>query len=327
MGLRKSYCRPQTRNLLIPMKKYRIAVVGIGGVGGYYGGLLANRFANDENHEVVFIARGKHKELIAQQGLKLALDGEELVVQPSMVTDEPGHLGHFDLVLFCVKSYSLQQVAEHMAPNIGPDTVILPLLNGVESIAYLQERFPEAQVLWGCVYIIASIKEPGVVQVQGTYNRLIWGNPELPEQTLQRIKTLFSEAGINHEHYGQEVKSKVWEKFSFISPVASLTSLTHQTMGQIMEQPELAAQLQQLMQELVQVAHAKEISLPEDIITRNLAVVERMQRGVTSSMERDFAQEKETELENLTGYVVREAQKYGVAVPQYEQVYQELKGV
>lgn len=308
------------------MKKYRIAVVGIGGVGGYYGGLLANRFAKDENHEVVFIARGKHKELIAQQGLKLALDGEELVVRPSMVTDETAHIGHFDLVLFCVKSYSLQQVAEQMAPNIGPETVILPLLNGAESIAYLQQRFPEAQVLWGCVYIIASIKEPGVVQVQGQYNRLIWGNPELPEQTLQRISTLFDEAGINHEHYGQEVKSKVWEKFSFISPVASLTSLTHQTMGQIVEQPELAAQLQQLMQELVQVAHAKGIPLPDDIIKRNLAVVERMQRGVTSSMERDFAQGKDTELENLTGYVVREAQKYGVSVPQYEQVYHKLKG-
>ncbi|WP_266205492.1 ketopantoate reductase family protein [Pontibacter kalidii] len=308
------------------MEKYKIAVVGIGGVGGYYGGKFAQRFAGDEKYEISFIARGAHKEKLEQEGLRLELDEEVQTVHPDRVTADPSSLGKLDLILFCVKSYGLAQVAEQLAETIGPDTVILPLLNGVESIAYLQQRFPEAQVLWGCVYIISSIKEPGVVQVQGKYNRLIWGNPRLPQQKLQQVKRLFDEAGINHEHYEQEVEEKVWEKFSFISPVASLTSLTHQPMGQIVEQPALRAQFQELTLELMEVARAKGVILPAELVKQNLAVVERMQQHVTSSMERDFAQGKETELENLTGYVVREAAKYGVPVPQYEQVYRELKG-
>jgi 2-dehydropantoate 2-reductase len=307
------------------MGKYRIAVVGIGGVGGYYGGKLAQRFAADKNYEVIFVARGGHRKKIEQEGLTLELDGQLQTARPAFVTDQPERLGKLDLILFCVKSYSLEQVAGQLASSITPETVLLPLLNGVESIEYLQRRFPEAQVLWGCVYIIASIKAPGVVQVQGKYNRLIWGSPDSPQDKLERIKYLFDEAGINHEYYEQEAEVKVWEKFSFISPVASLTSLTHQTMGQIMEQPALQEQLQQLMLELVQVAKARGIELPGDIVARNLDVVERMQRHVTSSMERDFANGNNTELENLTGYIVREAEKYGVAVPMYQQVYQALK--
>ncbi|TPE45813.1 ketopantoate reductase family protein [Pontibacter mangrovi] len=308
-------------------QKYRIAVVGIGGVGGYYGGRLAQRFAGDDKYEIIFVARGAHKEKIEQEGLKLELEQETLTVLPDVVTDKPGELGQLDLILFCVKSYSLEQVAEQFAPSITSETMILPLLNGVESIEYLQRRFPEAQVLWGCVYIISSIKAPGVVQVQGKYNRLVWGNPKLPQDKLQHIKWLFDDAGINHEYYEQEVEAKVWEKFSFISPVASLTSLTHQSMGRIMEQEPLRQQLQQLMQELVQVAKAKGIHLPQDMVARNLAVVEKLPQGATSSMERDFADGNRTELENLTGYIVREAEKYRVEVPIYEQVYRELKGL
>ncbi|WP_299757177.1 ketopantoate reductase C-terminal domain-containing protein [uncultured Pontibacter sp.] len=175
------------------------------------------------------------------------------------------------------------------------------------------------------MYIISSIKSPGVVQVQGKYNRLVWGNPKLKQEKLEHLKWLFDEAGINHEFYGQEVEAKVWEKFSFISPVASLTSLTHKSMGSIMANEELKLQLQQLMQELVLVAKAKGINLPLDMVERNLAVVEKLPQEATSSMERDFASGNRTELENLTGYIVREAEKFGLPVPQYQQVYEDLR--
>lgn len=307
------------------MGKYRIAVVGIGGVGGYYGGKLAQRFAADDKYEVIFVARGDHKNRIEKEGLLLEQGEESETIHPTTVTDDPATIGLTDLILFCVKSYSLAQVAEQFAQSIKPDTVLLPLLNGVESIEYLQQRFRDAQVLWGCVYIISSIKAPGVVQVQGKYNRLVWGNSKLPPQTLESINRLFDEAGINHEQYGQEVETKVWEKFSFISPVASLTSLTHQSMGSIMGQEALKVQLQELMQELVLVAKTKGINLPEEMVERNLAVVVKLPQEATSSMEGDFASGHRTELENLTGYIVREAEKHGIAVPKYEQVYRELK--
>ncbi|AKD04630.1 2-dehydropantoate 2-reductase [Pontibacter korlensis] len=306
------------------MEKFRIAVVGMGGVGGYYGGKLAQRFASDENHEVIFIARGAHKQRIEQEGLKLRLEGEVEAIRPTVVTDKLEDLGKLDLILFCVKSYGLKQVAEQLAPSITSDTILLPLLNGVNGIEYLQQRFQEANTLWGCVYIISSIKEPGVVQVQGKYNRLVWGNPKVSEKLLKKVKFLLDESGINHEYYEQEVEARVWEKFSFISPVASLTSLTHKTMGEIAASADLKNQLQLLIQELVSVAKAKDVMLPADMVERNLEVLQRLPQNATSSMERDFSSGNATELENLTGYIVREAQNYAVEVPQYQQVYQEL---
>lgn len=125
------------------MEKYRIAIAGIGGIGGYYGGKLARRFAADAAYEVIFIARGPHKAAIAQQGLKLELDSETLAANPSTVAESGEALGKLDLILFCVKSYSLEEVAEQLAASIGPDTVLLPLLNGIEGIEYLQRRFPD----------------------------------------------------------------------------------------------------------------------------------------------------------------------------------------
>ncbi|RIJ41742.1 ketopantoate reductase family protein [Pontibacter oryzae] len=307
------------------MEKYRIAVVGIGGVGGYYGGKLAQRFAADESHEVIFIARGEHKAAMLEHGLKIEMGNESFTAHPNTITDRSEQLGPLDLVLFCVKSYSLEQVAEQLAANIAPSTVLLPLLNGIDGMDYLHERFSGTTTLWGCVYIISSIKAAGIVQVQGKYNRLIWGKPELSETTRQKLDWLFTEAGINHEFYAKEVAEKVWEKFSFISPVGSLTSFTHKSMGDITNDPKLKAQLAQLIEELASLAKAKGLELPADIVQRNLAIVDKLPPTATSSMQRDVVAGKQSEVETLTGYIVREAATFSVDVPLYQEIYKGLK--
>ncbi|GAB3815083.1 ketopantoate reductase family protein [Pontibacter rugosus] len=306
------------------MDKYKIAVVGIGGVGGYYGGKLAKRYADDPGYEITFIARGDHKSKIEKEGLRLELEEGTAFIHPSKVVETPQQLGKQDLIIFCVKSYSLEQVAEQFETNITPATVLLPLLNGVDGIEYLQNRYPEAQTLWGCVYIVSSKTAPGVVKVQGKYNRLVWGNPKLPAEVLQRVKALFEDAGINQEFY-DDVENKVWEKFAFISPVASLSSLSDKTMGQLVGQDDLRQQLINLMQEIKLIAAAKGVELPENIVEQNLKVVEKLPHEATSSMQRDFREGNRTELENLTGYIVREGEKAGISTPTYAEVYQQLK--
>ncbi|WP_299757179.1 2-dehydropantoate 2-reductase [uncultured Pontibacter sp.] len=123
------------------MGKYKIAVVGLGGVGGYYGGKLAQRFARTYKYEIIFVARGAHKEAIEQYGLTLELGEEVQTIKPDSVVSDPKQMGQLDLILFCVKSYSLEQVAEQFAESINSYTLLLPLLNGIESIEYLQQRF------------------------------------------------------------------------------------------------------------------------------------------------------------------------------------------
>lgn len=306
------------------MHKYRIAVVGLGGVGGYYGGKLAQRFAHTSTHEVIFIARGEHATQISTHGLRLQLASGTETIHPDVVTDASEQLGPLDLVLFCTKSYGLAAAADKVADSIHAGTVVLPLLNGVEGIEYLFKRFPEAKVLWGCVYIISSIVAPGAVQVQGKYNRLVWGNPNLPVQVLQQVHALLQQASINQEQYAQ-VEEKVWEKFSFISPVASLTSLTGKGMGEVYTTPDLLQHLQGLMEELITVAAAKGVQLPENLVQQNLEVLQKLPPNATSSMQRDFAEQRLTELENLTGYIVRQAAELGVEAPMYKQVYQKLQ--
>ncbi len=304
--------------------KFRIAVVGIGGVGGYYGSRLAKKYGNSEDYEIIFIARGAHKKEIAANGLTIKYEGTSEAVHPTVVTDDMASLGKLDLVIFSVKSYSLHQVAEQLKDSIGESTFLLPLLNGIESIEYLGQLYPEAKLLWGCTYIISSVASPGVVEVQGKYNRLVWGNPALAPEELAAIKAIFENADIHNELYS-DIKDKVWEKFSFISPLASFTSYTNEPAGNILQQETLKEQLRELILELKSVATAKGIRLPADIIEHNIQLLNKFPKETTSSMHRDYINGNQTELENLTGYIVREGEKAGIATPAYHRIYKSLK--
>ncbi|MCC9138890.1 ketopantoate reductase family protein [Pontibacter silvestris] len=304
--------------------KLRIAVVGIGGVGGYYGGKLAQRYADSEDTEIIFIARGKHKEEIQTNGLTINVGSSKFTVKPDLVTDDVAGLGKLDIIVFCVKSYSLDKIAEDFRPSIDESTFLLPLQNGIESIEYLDKLYPAAKLLWGCVYIISSVGAPGVIEVKGEYNRLVWGNPELPVKELDRIHKLFTDAGIISELYS-DIVVKVWNKFSFISPVATLTSAIGKTMGEIYENAELKENLRILMRELLAVAHAKGVEIEASIIDTNMKILGKLPKDATSSMQRDFMNNNQTELETLIGYIVREAQKSKVETPLFSKLYGQLK--
>ena len=142
----------------------RIAVVGIGGVGGYFGGKLARAYASTGEHELIFIARGEHLKAIQQNGLRLFTCEGDYTAWPNIATDHPDRLGILDLILFCVKSYALEESAELFKDHVCERNVAIPLLNGVNSAQRIKSVLPSADIVGGSVYIISHIEKPGVIR-------------------------------------------------------------------------------------------------------------------------------------------------------------------
>ena len=302
----------------------KTAIVGIGGIGGYYGGLLARHYADDKNVEIVFIARGNHLVQIKKSGLKLITAKETLTVRPDLATDNPSGCGIFDCVIFCVKAYDLEESAELFSPAIGENTLVISLLNGVDNADRLRVILNKGKILNGCVYISAHIVRPGVVQQEGVLTKLFFGNES--DETLdgKKLEAFFGKANIDAQ-YRTDINNIVWEKYVLISAFASATAYLKKTMRGILESENGKKLLEQLLAEVLYIAKAKQIVLPEGIREQIIAKVSTFPLTTKTSMQMDFENGGKAELETFTGFIVREAEKYGISVPTYEKVYIALK--
>lgn len=302
----------------------RIAVVGIGGIGGYYGGKLAMAYAGSGRHEIVFIARGEHLAAIRKNGLRLITPDGEFNAVPTLATDNPNEGGLLDLVLFCVKSYGLDDAARMIAGSIRKGSVILPLLNGVNITERLKALIPECTVLNGCVYIGASIEAPGVVHHKGGTGLLIFG-PDRNEdvEKYRGIETLLKEAGIPVE-LARDAALPVWTKYIFIDPLAVVTARLGKTFGAILENEGDREMLAGLMKEVESVARAKGVNFPEDIVQATLQKAAGFPYATRTSFQLDYEKGRQTELDIFAGYVVKAGKELGIATPLHERIYGEL---
>jgi len=301
----------------------KIAVVGIGGVGGYYGGRLAKHYHLDGNTEIVFIARGGQLTAIRNQGLRLLHAGGEFTVQPDMATDVPeGAI--FDMVLFCVKSYSLANSARMLAGSIGANTTVVSLLNGVDNAARLREVLQDAVVLNGCVYLSAHVAGPGLVRQVGGSGQLFFGSPATTGYDAGKIEALLRAAGIDAAHTG-DIEKVVWEKFLFIAPLAGATAYTERTVGEVVNDPESRSLLEALLDELLAVADALGLKFADTIRQDTLRKARGFPPQTKTSLQLDFEKGSRTELETFTGFTVREAHRLGIPAPLHEKVYSRLR--
>lgn len=303
--------------------RVRIAVVGLGGVGGYYGGKLARHCLNREDREVIFIARGDHLKAIQKNGLQqITVEGTFTAI-PHLATDDPTGVGVFDLVLFCVKAYDLEESAKMLKNNISEQTVAVTLLNGVDHAERLKELLPKARVLNGCVYIGAYRVSPGVVRQVGGSCKLFFGPEDGRCKEARWVEAVLREAGIQAE-YREDIKTVVWEKYLFISPVANATTYLGKTFGELLRSEESMKLLDGLLDELERVARDQGVRLPQEIHRMSLERISSFPPETKSSMQLDFERGAKTELDALTGYVVRYARDHGMAVPTYGEVYEWL---
>ncbi|QQS31106.1 MAG: 2-dehydropantoate 2-reductase [Sphingobacteriales bacterium] len=300
----------------------KILIAGIGGVGGYFGGRLAQKNHNNPNLDIYFLARGEHLKQIQQHGLKVInKTGETFTATPKLATDDVFQTGVADFILICTKGYDLEQTILQLKPCIAEHTIILPLLNGVDAKERIQQFLPETKILQGCVYIASHKKEAGVIENDGQFQKIFFGDGTTDNPSLIWLEKTMKEAGIDAT-YSKNILAVTWEKFIFISPIATATSFFNTSFGPLLKDHEPT--VVQLIDEIIKVARSKGIETPEEIAEKTLNRLRLLPPENTSSMHRDFKANHQTELNSLTGYVVNQAKDLQVETPVYNKVYFQL---
>ena len=305
------------------MSKTKIVIVGTGGVGGFIGGKLASYYLGSPFVEVDFLSRGEALKRIIRSGLQVDAQQGSFTAFPNMATNRAESIGEADFLLLCTKAYDVDQVIEQIRPMVGPRTVILPFLNGVDSTEKLRRAWPDRAVWDGCVYIVAYMVEPGHIVERTNGYRYFFGSRDDKDARLSELERLFSDASIQATHQA-DIERRVWDKLAFISTVATATSYTDKTYGEVLSDALMRADFDGLLSEFCAVAQARGVQLSEGIGQKIVAQMERIPADTTTSMQRDFRAGRPTELESLTGYVVREAHRLGVATPIYDRMYAAL---
>lgn len=297
----------------------RIGILGLGGVGGYFGGLLAKAYYKSDEVEVIFIARGATQKAIADSGLKIVTDESEMIVYPKLVSNNPEEIGELDYLICATKTYDIEESLLSLQSCIVAKTVILPLYNGVDAPERIQKIFPQNDILQGCVYIISMITLPGTIRKMGFYEKLFFGSKTVSASKLEELQQIFQQARIE-SYLVENIEETVWEKFIFISALATTTSYLNQNIGEIRDNPDAMSVYVGLVHEIDAVAKAKGLKLPDDIVNQTVLKLEKSPREATSSMHRDLLAGKNTEAFSLTKFVLNEGIKYGVKTPLYEKI-------
>jgi 2-dehydropantoate 2-reductase len=307
------------------MKETTIIFAGIGGVGGYFGGMLAKHYENNTAIKIKFLARGEHLKAIQKKGLKVITKNTEFTAHPTVASNNANELDIADYILICTKSYDLETTLEQLRPCINDQTILLPLLNGVDSKERIEKQFPNNLVLDGCVYIVARLTEPGVITNSGNIQTLYFGNSDSENKKLLTLEQLLKDASIEAT-FTKNIQSIVWEKFIFISATATATSYFNCSIGELLASSEKLETLVNLIEEIITLAKAKQIPISENITESTLTRLKALPFETTTSMHSDFESGKlQTESDSLSGYVIREAEVNNIETPIYKQLYTKLK--
>ncbi|HEY0811981.1 MAG TPA: ketopantoate reductase family protein [Pseudonocardia sp.] len=288
----------------------RIAVMGTGGVGGYFGAKLATAGC-----DVAFVARGRHLEALRAGGLRVESPLGDLHLRDVAVTDDPGQLAPVDLVLFGVKLWDTEPAAEQLRPLMREGTAVVSFQNGVVSDEILGKVLGPEHVLGGLCYIAATIAEPGLIRHSGPLQKLVFGEYDgAMSARVAAFRDACRDSGIDVE-VSDRIEQAIWEKFVFLVGLSGTTSLTRTPIGPIREQPRSRAFLRDVMDEVVQVARAQGVELPEDYADDRLDFVDGVPATMTSSMHRDLERGNRLEVSWLSGDVVERGRAWGVATP------------
>ena len=297
----------------------RFAVVGTGGVGGYFGGRLARA-----GHEVHFIARGPHLAAIREHGLRVDSIGGDFVVYPVDATDDPAEVGYVDTVIVGVKTSQLTEAAEQARSLVGPKTVVLPLLNGVNASNELINVLGPGHMLGGVCRIGAEIVEPGHIRHSAMEPSIILG--ELDNQRSDRSEALrgaLVDSGAQAE-IAPDISVAIWEKFMLIATWSSIGAVTRAPVGAWRASAGARSMAESCLREILALAHARGVPVPGDRVTTTLKTIDGVPPTSTASMQRDIMAGRPSELEAQNGAVVRLGAAEGVATPTHSFIYHSL---
>jgi 2-dehydropantoate 2-reductase len=298
----------------------RIAVIGTGGVGGYFGAQLAAK-----GHDVAFVARGAHLQAIRRGGLIVESQVAPRQLRDVVVTDQPGTLAPADAVMCCVKLWDLESVAAQIAPLLRNGGVVIPFQNGVEAHEILGRALGPARVLGGVAYIAATIKAPGVIAHTGTMAKLAVGAFETGQAAAaEAFQRACADAGIDAS-LAPDIRRALWEKFVFLVALSGATALARQPIGVIRADPDLRALFEAAMRETALVAQARGVTLPADFVAQRMTFADSLPAGMKASMLHDLEAGRRLEAPWLAGAVSRMAGETGLAAPVNATIYAALK--
>jgi 2-dehydropantoate 2-reductase len=297
----------------------KFAIFGTGGVGGYFGGRLAQA-----GQDVTFIARGTHLAAIRDSGLRVESISGDFTIHPAKATDSPQTIGRVDAVILATKAWQLIEAMEQMQPLIDADTIILPLLNGMEHMDVLQEHFG-SHLIGGLCRISVFIAAPGLIKHVGVPPIIAFG--ELDNSNSERTESLHkifsSVQGVTVE-VPADITAAMWEKFIFISGTSGIGALTRQPVGEYRANPEARKMLYDAMSETAAVARARGANIPESFVDDTMKRIDNLPPQMLASMQKDMMEGRPSELNEQTGAVIRMGKAVGVPTPTHERIYAEL---
>jgi 2-dehydropantoate 2-reductase len=297
----------------------KIAVVGVGGLGGYYGGLLAQA-----GHEVAFVARGMHLAALREKGLQVKSIHGDFCVAPVRATDNPREVGPAQLVLVCVKAPALDAAASAAGPMVGPDTVVMGLQNGIDAAERIGAAVGMEHVLGAVTWIAANIEAPGVIRQVSTFRRIVLGELDGPvSPRVRRTVEALSRMGVAVEATDR-IRRVLWTKFVFIAGFSGVGALTRLEAGDYRAVPETRTLMKGLMREVEALARAGGIEVDADVVEQALALIDGADPAMKTSLQRDVEAGRPSEIESLVGVVRRKGGELGVPVPTADMVYAAL---
>jgi 2-dehydropantoate 2-reductase len=298
----------------------RIAVMGAGGVGGYFGARLAKA-----GNDVAFVARGRHLAAMRERGLVVRSALGDVAIERPAVTGDPASLAPADVVLFAVKLWDTESAAAAIRPLLAGGGVVVPFQNGVESIERIGAVVGDDRVMGGVAYIAATIGEPGVIVHTGTMARLRFGAVHAKQRpAAEALHAACRAAGIDSELLA-DIRRALWEKFAFLASFAGLTSVARQPVGFLRADADLRAALEAAIRETWAVARAKGIALADDFVAQQMKFADGLPAEMKSSMLNDLMAGNRLEAPWLAGAVARMGSAAGVPTPVNATLYAALK--
>lgn len=297
----------------------RIAVVGTGGVGGYYGALLAQK-----KHEVSFIARGAHLQAIQRNGLQIKSVLSDLLIKPARATDKPTEVGPVDLVLFCTKAYDTASAALEAKALVGPTTTVVSLQNGLDAHEHIGKVVGMEHMIAGVTGLISTPEAPGIIKMASDSPWVALG--ELDGRLTPRVQAVgdaFREAGVETD-VSESIMVELWTKLMIVSPLAGFGSLTRLPIGDYRSVPETRILIAGLKREIADLAAANHVTLQADVVERTLAGIDGLPLLWKSSMQLDVESGHRSELEAIIGVICRKGRERGVPTPVAEMLYAAL---
>ena len=298
----------------------KIAVFGSGAIGGYFGGRLAQA-----GHDVTFIARGKHLEVMLTDGLQVKSIKGDFSLQPAQATENPKDIGVVDVVLCCVKAWQVSEAAEAMRPLIAKHTVVIPLQNGVEAHTTLAAKLGDQYVLPGLCRLISMIEAPGLIRHSGAAPYMAFG--EMDGRLSRRVEEIASRLnaanGMSVE-VSQHIFADLWKKFMLIAPWGGVGAVTRVPIGIVREIPESRDMLMNAIREVFNVGVASGVKIGNEALSSTIAFIDKLPRDGTASMQRDIMDGRPSELSWQTGAVERFGNQVNVSTPTNTFIYHSL---